>query len=169
MSSMPERQSGASRRQPSTAALRRRESCAVCRHPRSFHTPRCRALGCRHRCPTWSPALPSAPAARTGDRGRLRHRLRPKISRETRLTPPRHIVAPHCSQAFRATTHGHGGWCSYLRFCGQRAVVDSFDWLGRRRALCPHHLSASPVFGFAGQPRAWDPSDWSDGAGRGER
>jgi hypothetical protein len=52
----------------------------------------------------------------------------------------------HDPSAFRPGTAGSEGWCRYNWFCGERAVCDTFDSLGRRVPLCITHATESPVF-----------------------
>lgn len=127
-----------------------KDRCTRCRQPRSFHRGhgRCLAFGCR--CPGWQePEDISAapPRIRTRTASTARQRSIPDPSLGTPLTPTRHLIEPHNSLRFGPESYGASGCCSFFRFCRYRAVFDSFDALGRRRALCRRHLARSSVFG----------------------
>lgn len=143
-----------------------RDACGRCRSPRSFHGTggRCKALGCT--CPAWvespdgpadpvndAPCPPRAaataarPPAWTGAPIPAPRAATPSPHQRQRLGGPPHVVEPHVSWRFVPGCHGAQGLCSFVRYCGLRAVWDSYDELGRRRALCRGHLLRSAAFG----------------------
>lgn len=158
MATIDESGSGASHRPPNPVALRLRQRCARCGHPRSFHNPVCRAIGscwAEERCPEWLEALPPGFAVRQTSSLRMASSIAqtPHVSTSLHWLPRglaaewAHVVEPHDPSMFGEGSHGRAGWCSYVRYCGRRAAVDSFDRQGRRRALCEWHLGNSAVYG----------------------
>jgi hypothetical protein len=139
-------------------AVAHRARCSRCGHAQTFHhglldCP-CDANGCA--CPAWldvSHGTPQGLPPRTARTVRPRDRqCRPATSRSFDGYPlpqgPPHSVVAHRGYAFRETESlGFQNLCSYWRFCGASAEQDSFDSLGRRRALCARHLWRSRAFG----------------------
>lgn len=146
---------------------RHRSFCWRCGDPPGLHGSARGACTARHgcRCPAFLPEAPqeavethrptrrvwlvrrprravTAPSA-----GPRRRRPRRARSPQRRWGGVPHLVEVHDSRRFRAGSHGAAGYCSYFRHCQARALVDSFDAIGRRRALCRWHLHRSLVFG----------------------
>lgn len=164
---------------PEPFVPRHHSYCWRCGHPPGLHGAErgaCRAGNCRGclgflaaaedaepRFQRPAERLPTVPprgrVARSVPRPRRRRRRTPSQPLAVRLTPTRHTAEVHNPLRFGVGSHGAASECSYFRYCGRRAAVDSHDACGRRRALCFLHWLLSPVFG---------PLGWADQHGSSE-